>query len=249
MLFRSKVSITNSTQTIGSFINQVEKETGYMLVYNKKEVDVLKSVTLNKGEKSVAECLKAIFNNSEITYVIEDDYIILTKHHNSAVQGNLQDQKVISGIITDSSGESIIGANVFVKGTTQGTITDIDGRFSLDVPTDNAILVVSYIGYLEQQIPVKGRKDWNIILKDDLQKLDEVVVVGYGVQRKVTTTGAVSKIEGDALNRMTVVDTKKALHGLSAGVTVIDRGGAPGGDDTDIYLRGVGTTGDRKSVV
>lgn len=159
-----------------------------------------------------------------------------------------QAPRTVTGIVTDSSGEALIGANVIEKGTTNGVITDINGAYKLDV-RNNAVLEFSYIGYEKKEIKVGTSNTIDVTLSDDSQTLDDVVVVGYGVQRKITTTGAVSKVEGDVLNRMTVTDTKKALHGLTPGITVVDRGGAPGGDDTDIYLRGVGTTGNNKPLV
>lgn len=155
----AKVNITNARMTIGSFIKQVEKETGYMFVYNKGEVDASKTVSLQKGRNTVVDCLDEIFVGSGITYVFEDDYIVLTKHKKQANAVVQQSGKVIQGVITDETGLSVIGANVVVKGTTIGTVTDMDGKFSLEVPSDEAVLVVSYIGYIEQQIPVKKQKN------------------------------------------------------------------------------------------
>ncbi|GHT37350.1 SusC/RagA family TonB-linked outer membrane protein [Bacteroidia bacterium] len=153
-----------------------------------------------------------------------------------------QNGKRITGTVTDGNGEVIIGANVVEKGTTNGVVTDIDGKFTLNV-SPNAVLTISYIGYNTQEIAVGNRTSLNISLVEDNRALEEVVVVGYGVQRKVTSTGAVSKVEGDVLNRLNVVNTSKSLQGITPGITVVDRGGAPGSDDPDIYLRGVGTTG------
>lgn len=108
---------------------------------------------------------------------------------------------------------------------------------------------VSYIGYITREIIVKDQSFLTVKLSEDTQALNEVVVVGYGIQRKVTTTGAVTKLEGDDLNKMTVVNVTKALQGLSPGITIVDRGGAPGSDDPEIYLRGVGTTGNANPLV
>ena len=177
----AKVNITNSRMTIGAFIEQVEKETGYMFVYNKREVDANRTVSLEAGSNTVADCLNRVFDGSGITYVFDDDYIVLTKRGEKPVNAIAQQSdKVIKGVITDETGLSVIGANVVVKGTTIGTVTDVDGKFSIEVPSDDAILVVSYIGYMDQEIPVKKQKNWAITLKEDSQSLDEVVVVGYG---------------------------------------------------------------------
>ncbi|MDR1381208.1 MAG: TonB-dependent receptor [Tannerella sp.] len=153
-----------------------------------------------------------------------------------------QQRKTLSGTVVDASGELIIGASIIEKGTTNGTTTGMDGTFSLSV-SENAVLQVSYIGYLSQEIVAGNRTNIDIVLKEDVQSLEEVIVVGYGVQRKVTATGSVSKVEGDVLNRLNVINTSKSLQGVTAGITVVDRGGAPGADDPEIFLRGVGTTG------
>ena len=152
----AKINVSNSRMTIGNFIEQVEEETGYMFVYNKREVDLNRTVSLEAGNSSVADCLNRIFENSGITYVFEDDYIVLTKRTKDAKATLIVQQsgKTIKGVITDEAGLSVVGANVIVKGTTIGTVTDVDGNFSIEVPSDDAVLVISYIGYMEQEIPV-----------------------------------------------------------------------------------------------
>lgn len=157
-------------------------------------------------------------------------------------------KKVITGIVTDQAGESIIGANVLEKGTSNGTITDMDGRFQLEVDA-KGILSVSFIGYTLYEVPVGKQTDFTIRLQDDSQALSEVVVVGYGVQRKVTTSGAVSKVDGGELSKVVMPNAAKALQGQVSGLTIIDRGGAPGDDNPVIYLRGIGTTGTSSPLV
>lgn len=149
-----------------------------------------------------------------------------------------QNQRRITGTITDEKGESIIGASVTVKGTGVGTITDMDGRFSLDVNSD-AIIVVSYIGYLPQEIPVQGKIDIRIILKENTKMLDEVVVIGYGVVRKKDLTGSLSSVGAKAMQDKPVSNIGEALQGRAAGVQVINAG-APG-SNVSIRVRGLGS--------
>ncbi|MCD8137902.1 MAG: carboxypeptidase-like regulatory domain-containing protein, partial [Parabacteroides gordonii] len=154
----------------------------------------------------------------------------------------VQQGKKISGTILDDSGIPVIGANIVVKGTTNGTITDADGRFVLDNIPEGAILVVSYIGYLDQEIPVSGKSVLNINLKEDTQKLDEVVVVGYGVQKKANLTGSVSTVKyGQELENRPITDPSQALSGKVTGVWVSQNSGAPGSDGATIRVRGYGT--------
>ena len=232
----AKVNIANTRMTIGDFTKQVEKETGYMFVYNKGEIDANRTVSLKKGNNTVGDCLNRIFDGTGVSFVFDDGYVVLTKHSQTQAAVSQQSGKLVKGAVTDESGLSVIGANVFIKGTTVGTITDMEGNFSLEVPSDNDILVISYIGYVEQQIPVKNRKNWSIVLKEDAQNLDEVVVVGYGTQRKGNIATAVTTIKSDVLQNRPVQTVGEALQGQIPGLSVTAKG-APG-ESPKLQLRG-----------
>lgn len=189
----AKVNINGSNLTIGNLIDQIEKQTDYLFVYSKNEVNINEAISVKTGKKAVSQYLKEVFDGSNVRYAFENDYIILTKN---AMLPVVQQGKKVSGVVTDQSGEPIIGANVMVKGSTNGTVTDIDGNYSLDVTTGST-LSISYIGYLTKELPLGNQSVINVILTEDTQALDEVVVVGYGTQKKVTLTGAVSAIKSD----------------------------------------------------
>lgn len=148
----------------------------------------------------------------------------VSRHESAAV---LQQVKKITGVIKDATGEPVIGANVIVKGTTNGTMSDIDGKFSLEVPA-GAILSISYIGYVAQEIPVKNQTDLNILLKEDSEMLDEVVVVGYGVQKKSDVTGSVTSVSKERLEKLPVTNVLQAVQGAAAGVTITQTSSIPG---------------------
>lgn len=230
---------------IEDVLNRIEEQTEFRFLYNKKIVNVERKVNVAVEGKSISEVLDNLFKNAGISYTISDRQIVLNKKESltSAQQSNR-----VTGVVRDEYGDPIIGANVIEKGTTNGIITDLDGKFTINV-NPGAVLQFSYIGYMTREITVKDQSVLSIKLSEDTQALNEVVVVGYGVQRKVTTTGAVTKLEGDDLNKMTVVNVTKALQGMSPGITIVDRGGAPGSDDPEIYLRGVGTTGNANPLV
>ena len=149
---------------------------------------------------------------------------------------NQQQRKKITGVVTDQTGETVIGANVSVKGTTTGTITNIDGEFSLDVPEDG-ILQISYIGYTPQELSIGNQSVFNIILSEDTQALDEVIVVGYGVQRKSDVTGSVTSVSKDRLGKLPVTNVLQAVQGAAAGVTITQTSSIPG-DAPDALVRG-----------
>ena len=246
-LYSQSASLTlrMSNTTIEDVLNRIEEQTEFRFLYNKKIVDVEHEVNVSTKNGKITDVLDHLFKDAGISYTISDRQIVLNKKD---AFKSVQQSNQVTGIVTDANGDPIIGANVIEKGTTNGIISDLDGKFSIDV-NPGAVLQVSYIGYVTREITVKDKSFLTVKLSEDTQALNEVVVVGYGIQRKVTTTGAVTKLEGEEINKMTVVNATKALQGLSPGITVVDRGGAPGSDDPEIYLRGVGTTGNAKPLV
>lgn len=157
-------------------------------------------------------------------------------------------QKTIKGIVVDATGEPLIGVNVSVKGTTIGIITDIDGKYTLEVPT-NATLVFSYIGYRTQELSVGNQTTINITMQEDTQNIDEVVVVGYGVQKKETVTGSVSTLKGDDLVKSPVANLSNAIAGKMSGVVTYQRSGEPGYDGATIRIRGSNTLGNNDPLI
>lgn len=157
----------------------------------------------------------------------------VSRHESAGIQ---QQVRKITGVIKDATGEPVIGANVVVKGTTNGTMSDVDGKFELQVPA-GAILQVSYIGYVAQEIPVKEQAVLNVLLKEDSEMLDEVVVVGYGVQKKSDVTGSVTSVSKDRLEKIPVTNVLQAVQGAAAGVTITQTSSIPG-DAPDALVRG-----------
>ena len=156
--------------------------------------------------------------------------------------GTLQNKSMqITGTVTDENGEPVIGATIQVKGSSSGVITDIDGRYTIVVPNENSILVVSFIGYESQEIKVNGRKGINVQLRENVQSLDEVTVVAYGVQKKATLTGAISSVGTDALLKSPSASVANSLAGQLPGVSSMQPSGQPGADDAKIFVRGVGS--------
>jgi len=146
--------------------------------------------------------------------------------------------QTISGVVSDDTGEAIIGANVIVKGTTIGTITDLDGSYSLNLPSGSTVLEVSYLGYKSQSITIEGRKTINVVMMTDSETLDEVIVIGYGTVKKSNLTGAVASIDGSELTALAVGNPTSALQGKVSGLQIENNGGEPGGA-ANVFVRGV----------
>ena len=147
----------------------------------------------------------------------------------------------VSGVVKDDTGEPVIGAGVLVKGTTLGTITDIDGHFSFRADDLNGVLVVSFVGMETQEIPMKGKGTFDIVLKSSNTLLEEVQVVAYGAQKKVTLTGSISSVNTDELLKVPTASIGNMLSGVLSGVSSIQSSGQPGGDDPDVFIRGIST--------
>ena len=232
----AKVNISRSTLPLQEFIREIEKQTDYLFMYSEKEIDMQQQVHVNAKDKPVSEVLKEALANSQIKYNFNEGYISLRKVKSEIV--NQTDRK-ITGLVKDTNGEPVIGANIMVKGSSIGTITDIDGRFTLEIP-DNTTLLISYIGYLPQEIATANKSDFSILLKEDTQTLEEVVVVGYGQQKKVSITGAVGNIKSDNINRL-ANSTTASMQGVAPGLTILDKGGSPGRATTTLRIRGITT--------
>ena len=183
-------------------------------------------------------CLK-IAGASLLLLCISPQFAVADGLKQDAVTIMQQQNLKVSGVVTDEAGEPLIGLSVLVKGTTLGNITDLNGRFSLDVP-EGSILEISYIGYKTQSIKAQ-REPMNIVLKEDAQKLDEVVVVGFGTQKKVNLTGSVSAVTGDDISKRPVANAAILLQGQIPGLRVNQGLGQPGGEGTSFRIRGQGT--------
>lgn len=163
--------------------------------------------------------------------------------------GAVMDQRRVTGTIRNELGDPLIGATVQVRGTTLGTLTDVDGKFSVDVPNESAVLVVSFIGYVAQEIPVAGKTTIELSLEPTVESLEEVVVVGYGTQKRTTMTGSVSVVKGDEVAKVPVANITNAMAGKLAGVLTTQSSGQPGDDAARIYVRGVATTGSSNPLI
>lgn len=236
-----KITLVVQNVTLKDAIETIKKQSDYSFFIDTEDVDVHKIVSVNLVDKPVREILNILLDGQHVKYEVKGKHIIITSENMAEQTTASQQGKTVSGIITDETGEPVIGVNVAVKGTAQGTITDIDGHYSLEVSPD-AILLISYIGYQTQEISVKGKATLNVNLKVDSELLEEVVVVGYGVQKKVNLTGSVSTVNfADQAETRPVTNVSSALAGLSSGVSVLQGSGRPGEDNATIRIRGVGT--------
>lgn len=236
-----RVNIQVDNVSTEKVLSEIEKQTDYLFIYNKKEVDLKRKTSVNAINKTTAEVLSTIFEGTDIIYAIEGENIMLMRKEKNLAGGvdAVQQGHIVTGKIVDKNGDPVIGANVLVRGTTNGTISDMDGRFSLDVP-QNAVLQVSYIGYLTQEVQVKDQDKLNILLREDTQSLEEVVVVGYGTQKKGEVASAISSIKSEKFIKTPSADPAQMIKGQVPGLTITTPDANPT-STSEISLRGITT--------
>lgn len=239
-----RVSIRGNIST-AKLLDEIEKQTDYLFVYNKTDINTERVINVKADNKTVAQVLKEIFYNTDIEYAIEGNSIMLMKSEKKSMNVTQQANKKVSGTVTDEKGEPLIGVNVSIENTSKGTITDEQGRFTIDAAKGEN-LVISYIGYISQRIKLGDQTSLNIQLKEDSKTLDEVVVVGFGTQKKVNLTGSVAVVDAKLLESRPVVNVTQALQGLVPGMNFNYASDGNGGDinqNMKINIRGNGTIG------
>ncbi|MFV0585341.1 MAG: TonB-dependent receptor [Parabacteroides gordonii] len=246
----AKVSIVANNISTQDLMLEIEKQTDYLFVYNENEVNLNRKVTIQATNQTVAEVLNKAFDQTDVIYAMEGSNIMLIKKETkNKTLSTQQKARTINGIITDEKSEAIIGANVSVKGTTNGTITDVNGNFSLANISDNDIIVISYIGYTSQEIRAGKQTSLKVILKEDTQAIDEVVVVGFGTQKKVNLTGSIGTVKADeVLKSRPVTNVQELLAGSVPGM-VVTKGSGAAGSGASINIRGTSTIGNSSGVL
>ncbi|MEQ9289103.1 MAG: TonB-dependent receptor [Cyclobacteriaceae bacterium] len=238
------ISILEENSNVKKLFEALEKMTDFNVHYDKVELGkkLKRTVTLSSGQMRVSDLLIAISRQANVKFKqVNRDISVLNMADESGNKGvalEIFADVNISGKITDENNEGLPGASIVVKGTANGTTTDLDGNFKLTVPED-AILTVSYVGYVNQDIGINGRTTVDVQLSLDAEQLEEIVIVGYGTQKKVSMTNAISTVKGQELARQSYGDLRKSLQGLVPGLTVVDNGGQPGDANFRLNIRGV----------
>ena len=233
---QAKIELNANSVTIKELIDVIEEQTDFLVLFRNNDVKVNRVVTLDDRKGSLSAILDEAFDGTDINYEFRNKYIVLS-NENAGSQVITQSGKRISGKVSDANGEPIIGASVIEKGTNNGVNTDANGNFLLNVG-DNAILQFSYLGYAAKEIPVRNQTQINVILDEDVQSLNEVVVVGYGQQKKVSLTGAVSQVSGQDILQHPGTNVTNSLQGLMPGVTILRSSGQPGSENSGLRIRG-----------
>lgn len=211
-------------------LENIESRTSLKFLYREDLIDLNKKVNIDVEKASVEGLMNSLFKGTSINYnIINNNLIVLTPYQKNTVTGK----------VVDANGNPLPGVNIIEKGTNNGTVTDANGNFSLTVSDDNAVLVFSYIGYLKEEVALAGKTSINVTMIEDIQKLDEIVVVGYGTQTRQNLAGSIAKVNSKAVELKPVTSLESALQGEAPGILVINSG-SPGTAPT-VRIRGVGS--------
>ena len=232
-----KVSLDFKNERVEKVLASIKSQTGMSLVFSDQLVDVNRKVTMQLKDVTLKEALTRLLSGTDLTFEIRNNKIYFIEK--KAVSRPGSKKKRVTGVVKDVMGEPLIGANVVEKGrSTNGVITDFNGKFTLEVD-ESASLVVSYIGYLAQDIPTKGKGDFHIVLKEDANTLDEVVVTGYGDFKKATYTGSASVLTTEKLEALPVVSVGQMIESNIPGISVVAGTSSQPGAKTTLRVRGV----------
>ncbi len=239
------ISLDLKNKTILEVFHAIEQSSAYVFLYNPETFDADRIVSVTAENETVTAILDKLFATTDNTYKISGRQIYISRAEKQPqplveTPAERPRKQTIRGVIVDQEGQTVIGAGVIEAGTTNGTVTGLDGEFAIDVASD-AVLRISCIGFAEQEVKTSGKTELRIVLRLDTQLLKEAVIVGYGVQNKATVTGAISSIGTQALVQTPVANVSNSLTGRITGLLSVQREGEPGADQSTLRIRGEGT--------
>ncbi len=235
------LSLNLKDVTIEKVILEIERQSEYRFFFEQSGVNLTFKTTIQIWDGTIKEVLDKLFTNSSFSYQLIDRHIILSQDKSKAqdyVNGKLS--RIIKGVVTNKNMESIPGVTIITKNLNIGTITDQNGFYKIEVPLNMDSLFFSYVGMKKKSVFIGKKSQIDVVLESDIMDVDEVVIVGYGAQRKSDLTGAITTIEVDGVRRMPVAGIDQALQGQAAGVLITSNSGSPGGG-TSVRIRGIGT--------
>jgi len=233
----TRITLNYEQARLGDVLSRIEKDTEFVFFYRHGAIDQNVKVDIHASNKNINDVLNDMFRGTGIEWTVKDRLIILGKKETNDVA--ILQGITISGTVTDAAGETLPGVNVVVKGTTTGVVTDLDGKYSINVPNADAVLQFSFVGYITQEIAVSNQTIIMVTLNEDVAQIDEVIVVGYGTQKKVTLTGSVSQVSGDDIVSRPSTSVANALQGMMPGVEIMRSSGQPGSENSGLRIRGL----------
>ncbi len=215
----TRLTLNLNNVTVANVLEEIQNNSEFYFLFNAKLIDVEKEVSISMEDKKISEILTSLFSGTGVNYLVYDRQIILTPSDVISLSAAMQQLK-ITGTVIDKNGSPLPGVNVVVTGTTQGTITDIAGKYSIEIPQGSKSLTFSFIGMETQEISIGTLTQINVTMVESAIGLDEVVVVGYGTQKKINLTGAVDVVAGEALQNRASANVGTLLQGVSSNLNI-----------------------------
>jgi TonB-linked SusC/RagA family outer membrane protein len=238
----TKISLNQTRSTVSGVLSEIEQKTEFNFFYNNL-IDVNREVDIMVDNRDIYEVLEMLFSGTDVNYMVRDKHIILSNQVLEDKTNETQSGGTVNGKVTDEMGRPVVGATVVIMGTTTGTVTNIDGEYSLSGVPESGVLIISFMGMSTVEIPVEGKSVIDAVLADESFGLEEVVAIGYGVQKKKLVTGATVQVDGENLQKLNTINVMGALQSQSPGVTIVQNSGLPG-EGFRVTIRGLGTIGD-----
>lgn len=242
-----KVTLDKDNASLDEILNEIHQQTGYLFLYDSRTLEDVSSIDIHVKRVSLQEVLDKSMAKYSLGYLLKDSTIVVFKKNE--VEKYLKPSRKIEGSVTDDKGEALAGVTVRIKNSNVGTITDAKGRFSLEIPGDNTVLQFSFLGFQAQELTVGTSSSLSITMRVSSNSLNQLVVVGYGTQKKTTLTGSVSTVSGDELTKSQAINVSTSLEGRLPGLVVNQRTGIPGSEGLDITIRGASTFNDNSPLV
>lgn len=249
---KAQVTVEIDGMPLTEALKKLEEQSGYSFFYSNVLPNKDTLVSVKATDKDIAFVMNSLLSGLDIAFEIKSDkQITLTAkvHDEEPARSTAPTSRKISGLVIDTEGLPVIGAGVMIAGKNQGTVTDESGKWTLNLQEEDVTLEISAMGYASQTLSVAGRTDFDVALRPDTQFLEEVVVVGYGTQKKVNLTGSVSMVDSEEMAARPISSLSSGLQGMLPGVTIVNSSGQPGASNTTIRVRGIGTIGNANPLI
>lgn len=238
-----RITFSKKNASLQQVFKEIRKQSGYDFFYNLEDIKKAKRIDISVNNETLEDVLRRCFEDQPFTFMFKDKTVIVKESKQPTIlyKSDFLQKVELKGKVTDEKGGALPGVSIKLKGSSVGTMTDANGNYALTLPDGAGTLVFSFIGFAQQEVPVNNRTMINIVLKEESSALSEIVVVGYGTQKKVNLTGAVSNVSGSELTSRQAPNTTSLLQGRMPGVQITQNSGQPGAENAAIQIRGMGT--------
>lgn len=236
----TKLTLNLKNSTVETILSKIEGQSEFRFVYNEKEIDVNRKVDISFKDERIENILNMLFKGTEASFTVFDRQIIISSENRKMITIDMLQSKKITGKVTDTQGDAIPGVSVVIKGTTTGTVTNMDGDFVLDIPANSNIIAFSFIGMKPTEVTIGNQTTFNVTMETETIGIDEVIAIGYSSTSRKNLASSISRVTDKEIVGLSVTDVRQTLQGKMAGVQVVNNSGDPG-SGARVIIRGMGS--------